>query len=908
MDQEERIGNRSSEDGTLPAAEALLLAQIRAGDADAGRRFVGAHYPTIYRYLLYLTGHREIAEDLTQETFFQAWRHLDGFQGRAPLRHWLHRIAHREFLRGLRGQRELVSLEELPDLPAPYEGAWAEAVELREVIRKLPLEEREVTLLHYLEGYSCEEIARIVRSPVGTVKYCLSVARSHLRDQLGEGDLAYMNEPDPLMRRWSWLPLEEMQALEARLAMGGVGCRVLGSPAARVPRSEPGLPNTQHRTPNTRSEATKEEPMERREFLRQAAVGAAGLMLPEAEKQIIDSRLTQKVTCAFKATALSDLCERVRADTAVSLTAGASVADEKVTLFCEKLPLREVMRQLSRPFGYAWLRSSKAGEYRYELAQDLRSQLMEEELRNRDRNEALLALDREMERFRLYLELSPEEAEKRAKSAPPEEKEMLERLASKGWGPFQMYFRLSPQEQAALRAGETLTFSADPQSGLPLLPPDVARGVLQTWRDWRVWKKDGRFEYNPAEETTEGQPPSEVPEVHAKVTLKLTQSELGQFTLAESGAGFTIGNGNSMISGLPLPSGVNPATRKAQNAAANAKLARDPSFRSMVTVHPEAHCGAAATARTDGALAAAPSPGSDPRSSGHEAKTTSADVLEALHRATGLSVVADYYTRLYAPAAVTIQNQPLFEALNRLSDAMRLRWRKDGNWLQFRSTTYYDDRLKEVSNRLLTRWAAARKQHGTLTLDDLTEIAQLPEAQLNGTDMAEGARECFGLAEWNLGRDGNLRQHLRFLATLTPDQRQAATTRAGLAFPKLTLAQQQQFISLGVGSSADSLQSLEELTTATLHVDYTLPGWFQWHAPEDRLGAGWPPLRPAVVRERTREAALQAALRLDPQATEAQVAATEADVRFIYTWGAPGKREVRWIRPQGIWGRALDRG
>ena len=85
--------------------------------------------------------------------------------------------------------------------------------------------------------------------------------------------------------------------------------------------------------------------MERREFLRQAAVGAAGLMLSETDKEVVDSRLTQKVTCAFKGTALSDLCERLRGDTGVHLVAGPSVADEKVTLFCESMPLRDVMRQ-----------------------------------------------------------------------------------------------------------------------------------------------------------------------------------------------------------------------------------------------------------------------------------------------------------------------------------------------------------------------------------------------------------------------------------------------------------------------------------------------------------------------------------------------------------------------------------
>src|SRR5205823_6039772 len=106
-----------------------------------------------------------------------------------------------------------------------------------------------------------------------------------------------------------------------------------------------------------------------------------------------------------------DLCEHLRAETGVNVLAAPSVADEKVTIFCKKMPLRDVMRQLSRPFGYNWLRSGAAGGYRYELQQDLRSQLLEEELRSRDRNAALLALDREMERYRPYLVLSPEEAE-----------------------------------------------------------------------------------------------------------------------------------------------------------------------------------------------------------------------------------------------------------------------------------------------------------------------------------------------------------------------------------------------------------------------------------------------------------------------------------------------------------------
>src|SRR5262249_3285510 len=203
------------------------------------------------------------------------------------------------------------------------------------------------------------------------------------------------------------------------------------------------------------------------------SVAIAAVEQTRREAAVVDARLVREVTCAFKATALSDLCEKLRADTGIQLMAGPSVADEKVTLFCEKLPLREVMRQLSRPFGYTWLRSPFADgrrqsvvgspnsdrskdrpsttdyrlpstAYRYELVQDLRSQLLEEELRNRDRDAALLALDQEMQRYRACLSLSPDEVLRLAQTASPTEKRRLQRLASFGWGAVQMYFRLSP--------------------------------------------------------------------------------------------------------------------------------------------------------------------------------------------------------------------------------------------------------------------------------------------------------------------------------------------------------------------------------------------------------------------------------------------------------------------------------
>jgi RNA polymerase sigma-70 factor (ECF subfamily) len=172
--------------GAMPSADALLVEQIRRGDAEAGRRFVREYYPSVYRYLLYLAGQPELADDLTQETFVQAWRNLDALDDRVVLRPWLHRIAHREFLQVLRSRRPLASLEDVAEIPAPQAAAQAHAVELREVIRRLPLGEREVVVLHYLEGYSYDEIAQILGAPVGRVRQRLVEARARLRRELSD--------------------------------------------------------------------------------------------------------------------------------------------------------------------------------------------------------------------------------------------------------------------------------------------------------------------------------------------------------------------------------------------------------------------------------------------------------------------------------------------------------------------------------------------------------------------------------------------------------------------------------------------------------------------------------------------------------------------------------------------------
>jgi hypothetical protein len=281
-----------------------------------------------------------------------------------------------------------------------------------------------------------------------------------------------------------------------------------------------------------------------------------------------------------------------------------------------------------------------------------------------------------------------------------------------------------------------------------------------------------------------------------------------------------------------------------------------------------------------------------------------------------------------------VRGQTVYGALNQLADAMHLRWAKEGAWLQFRSASYYNDRVKEVPNRLLSRWAAARRQRGFLSLDELVEIALLADSQLDAAEMAEGARECYGLAEWDLACHWRLRHHLRYLAGFTPKQRREAMSDEGLPFARMPLAQQQQFLAYVVTDHPLSgpFQSLEELAGATLRVGYTQPGQYQWGDPAlARYWNGWAVIvepgkqgrwapRPSL-QGRSREAVLEALRRLDPRIRdtavnsgrhprpqlepepplplEAQIFPTELGLTFVYLPSATNTRLIHIVHSNG---------
>ena len=139
----------------------------------------------LLRLCLLQLGDYALAEDAVQETFMRAYRHYDGFEGRSSVKTWLTAIAInvcRSLLRSRR-RRRAVSLEEIADLPAPEDGRWADHT-VSNAVLGLPPEQREVILMHELQGMKLREIAEARGLPLATVGSRLKRAKARLRREL----------------------------------------------------------------------------------------------------------------------------------------------------------------------------------------------------------------------------------------------------------------------------------------------------------------------------------------------------------------------------------------------------------------------------------------------------------------------------------------------------------------------------------------------------------------------------------------------------------------------------------------------------------------------------------------------------------------------------------------------------
>ena len=203
--------------------EVALLRAAKGGDRNAFQHLLDPYHLRLRAHCYRMLGSFHDAEDMVQETFLRAWRGLIGFDGRAPIHHWLYRIATNACLNALAGRARSSRVlpetqnppaEQMPEREPSYEVHWLEPYpdsalegipdrapgpdaryELQEsvhlafiaAIQLLPPRQRAVLLLRDVLGWSAAESAQLLDSSVPAVNSALQRARTALEEQLPAG-------------------------------------------------------------------------------------------------------------------------------------------------------------------------------------------------------------------------------------------------------------------------------------------------------------------------------------------------------------------------------------------------------------------------------------------------------------------------------------------------------------------------------------------------------------------------------------------------------------------------------------------------------------------------------------------------------------------------------------------------
>ena len=177
-----------------PTASDFALCQLAAnGDLAAFELIYQRYHRRTYSLTMRMTNNASEAEDLTQEVFLQLFRKAGSFRGDSAFSTWLHRLTVNQVLMHFRRRsvkNEKVSDDgEMPEQTVhgtanPNKMRVVDRIALKNAIAELPNGYRNVFVLHDVEGYEHEEVARMMGISVGTSKSQLHKARLKLRGLL----------------------------------------------------------------------------------------------------------------------------------------------------------------------------------------------------------------------------------------------------------------------------------------------------------------------------------------------------------------------------------------------------------------------------------------------------------------------------------------------------------------------------------------------------------------------------------------------------------------------------------------------------------------------------------------------------------------------------------------------------
>jgi RNA polymerase sigma-70 factor (ECF subfamily) len=174
-------------------SDSELVCSLQAGSLEALGVLYDRHRGLVFRTALAITGDAEAADDLLQEVFLRLHRFASHIDSGRPLEPWLYRMTtnlsytwvkrHNRLLRPLEDVADWISgnRRDIPAVRSEINESWRQ---VQQALSSLPLSQRGVVVLYYINDLPIQEIAEILDIPVGTVKSRLHYSRQALRKSL----------------------------------------------------------------------------------------------------------------------------------------------------------------------------------------------------------------------------------------------------------------------------------------------------------------------------------------------------------------------------------------------------------------------------------------------------------------------------------------------------------------------------------------------------------------------------------------------------------------------------------------------------------------------------------------------------------------------------------------------------
>jgi RNA polymerase sigma-70 factor, ECF subfamily len=179
-----------------------LVRQLQDGSLEALGDLYDRHQRLVYRTALAITGDAEAAADLLQDVFLRLHRFSDHIDPNRPIEPWLYRMTANQSYTWMKRSRFWLSLieEKIEWIAGAAKNIVVhqtfndENQNVKQALAALPLQQRIVVVLYYLNDLSLQEISEVLDIPVGTVKSRLHYGREKMRTNLAQSENERMAE------------------------------------------------------------------------------------------------------------------------------------------------------------------------------------------------------------------------------------------------------------------------------------------------------------------------------------------------------------------------------------------------------------------------------------------------------------------------------------------------------------------------------------------------------------------------------------------------------------------------------------------------------------------------------------------------------------------------------------------